>query len=411
MTTLLLLCLAADWPQFRGPGGAGVITSPVPAIVAESPAWRTELPGRGWSSPVLAGELLWMTTALDDGHDLRAIAVDAASGRIVHDVGLLQPAAVKEIHGENSYASPTPCMAGGRVFCHFGRYGTAAVDAATGEVLWRDTSHVIEHGGGPGSSPVVAAGLVVLTLDGADAAYVVALDPATGEEVWRRDRSAPKRPNPIMHRAFATPLVTTWNGREIVVSPGADQLHAYDGATGEELWHVRYVGFSTVPQPARWNDRILFCTGFFKPSLVAVELGGQGDVTDTQTAWRFKGPVPDLPSPLVALDHVWLVSDKGVLTAVSAATGKRADASRLSGNYSSSPLFVPGDDRSGQIWVGNRGGELLQVDVAVTDDDVTADVAKRIDLREAIYATPAASDGSVWVRTETALWCWKSAGD
>ena len=398
---VLLASLASPWPQFGGPSGQGIVTDRLPAAIEpDRPAWRTELPGRGWSSPVIVGERAWMTTALDDGRDLRLLGVDLATGRLTDDIGLLQPHDVQEIHGQNSYASPTPCVWGDLVIAHFGRYGTAAYDTSSGEIAWTNSDYVIEHQGGPGSSPMIAGDTLILTLDGADESFVAGLDPATGQERWRRDRSAPKRPNPIMHRAFATPLVTEWDGRDIVVSPGADQLHAYDAATGEELWHVRYVGFSTVPQPVRWEDRIVLCTGFFKPSLVAVTLGGRGDVTDSHTAWTFKGPVPDIPSPVVANGHVWLLSDKGVLTAVDAATGKRTKALRVRGNYSASPLAIVADDAS-ELLLANREGELVRVAIGNVAE---AEIVERIDLGGAIYATPVVLPEGLLVRTEDAIW-------
>ena len=404
MLVLVILLSAPDWTQFGGPSGQGLVEDSLPAAIdADSPTWRTELPGRGWSSPIVTGKQVWVTTALDDGRDLRAVATDRETGRIVHDVGLFQPREVQEIHGQNSHASPTPCAWRSLVVCHFGRYGTAAIDTSSGEVVWRNTDYPIEHQGGPGSSPMIAADRVILTLDGADASFVVALNPETGEEVWRRDRSAPKRPNPITHRAFATPLITEHDGRTLVVSPGADQMHAYDAATGDEVWHVRYVGFSTVPQPARWEDRIIFCTGFFRPSLQAVSLGGRGNVTDSHIAWTFNGPVPDIPSPVVVGDFVWIVSDKGVLTAIDARTGKRVDASRAKGNYNASPLAILGGE-SPELLLGNREGELVRV--AITDAGVgpEASVTARIDLNEAIYATPTLIDGALFVRTEQAIY-------
>ena len=398
---LVLVLLADPWTSFRGGDGIAATTLPKSLAGGQS-VWRTKLSGRGWSSPVVAGDLLWMTTALDDGRDLRLLAVDRRDGRLVHDIGLLTPSDIKPIHDQNSHASPTPCVAGGLVVAHFGRYGTAAVDAASGQLAWTNTEHVIQHGGGPGSSPVAAAGHVILTMDGADASYVVALDTGSGREVWRRDRSAPKRENPITHRAFATPLVTEHDGRTLVIAPGADQLQAYDAATGQERWHVRYVGFSTVPQPARWDDRVIHTTGFFRPSLRAVTLGGQGDVTRTHLAWEYEGAVPDIPSPLVALDHVWLVTDKGVLTVIDAAVGSRRKVGRLGGNFTASPVFVPTAADAGTIVLGNREGELVTVDVTRQGRTITTAIS-RVDLGEAMFATCVPLDGALYVRTESAL--------
>ena len=397
----------AAWTMFRGGDGITDGATRLPAdLSVGARRWRTGLPGRGWSSPVFADGLLWMTTALDDGRDLRLLAVDAATGERMRDIGVLAPADVQEIHSANSYASPTPCVAEGRVFAHFGRYGTAAVDAASGEVVWTDTKHPIEHGGGPGSSPVMAAGRLIITLDGADATYVMALDPATGEEVWRTPRSGPQRDNPIVHRAFATPLVTDWDGRPVVVVPGADQVNAYDAASGQELWQVRYVGFSTVPQPVRWRDRVFVATGFPKPQLLGIDLGGSGNVTDSHQAWAFRGPVPTIASPVIALGTVWIVSDKGVLTGVDAASGDRAAVERLGGNFSSSPVVVTRSDDAATLVVGSRERELLVVDLTREDGDTAAEVRETIDIAEPIYATPLLMGDRLVLRTADAIWCW-----
>ena len=409
--------------MFRGGDGVTPAEATQPASLAVDDArWRTELPGRGWSSPVVTGELLWMTTALDDGRDLRALAVSRETGELVHDVSVLAPASVKEIHSQNSYASPTPCVHDGRVFCHFGRYGTAAVDAATGEVLWTDTAHPIEHGGGPGSSPVVAAGRLIVTLDGADESYVMALDPTDGSELWRQPRSAPHRDNPIFHRAFATPLVTQWDGRTIVVSPGADQVNAYDPATGEELWHVRYIGFSVVPQPVRVADRVFVATGYPKPLLLGIDLDDplrQGDsaeaakaetldATDRRLAVSFRGPVPNIPSPVVVLGAVWIVADKGVLTAVDPQSGERVAVDRLGGNFAASPIVY--DDResgdAATMLVASKERELITLAIRRDDDRFRVEESGRVDLEEPVYATPLPLGDRLYVRTQHALWSW-----
>ena len=432
MTVLLAFCLAqlsepaSPWPQFRGPGGAGQCREVPPLVESpEQATWSTPLPGKGWSSPILVGPLVWMTTALDEGGDLRALAVDRATGKLIHDVSLFEPSHIEEIHGENSYASPTPCTDGRRVFCHFGRYGTAAVDAASGEVVWRDTTHPVEHQGGPGSSPVLAGGHLILTLDGADESYLVALNPDDGREVWRSGRSGPRRESRITHRAFSTPLVLspTASGRReneasepeesprhVVVSPGGDQCNAYDAASGRELWHVRYVGFSTVPQPVRLGERLAFTTGFFKPSLLGVDLSQplSGDVTETAVRWRYNGAVPDIPSPIESLGLIWTTSDRGVLTALDPATGDRVHASRLRGNIAASPIFAAESPTEGLLMVGTKEREFLTVrlNVRSKEDDAkpTATVLARARLDSPLYATAAADDNSLFIRTRDRLW-------
>ena len=225
---------AEDWPQFRGPGGQGQAVGagwPLRWSEQENIAWKVPIPGRGWSSPVVSGQQIWLTTALETaatvevtkrtlerkGKDvpspqvashltLKAICVDRASGRVLHDVTLFEIDEPEVISSSNSFASPTPVVDRGRVFCEFGALGTACVDAATGTVIW-SRRLVVDHQVGPGSSPVVYGNLLILVRDGIDQQYVTALDQASGQTVWRTDRPplAPRcRP---LRKAFSTPLV------------------------------------------------------------------------------------------------------------------------------------------------------------------------------------------------------------
>jgi outer membrane protein assembly factor BamB len=334
----------ARWPQFRGPSGQGIAHNSVPQAWSEreNVVWKADIPGEGHSSPVVWGNQVWVTTASQDGAALGAVCVDLNSGEVLHSVTLFRPQDIAEIHGDNTYASPTPVIEEGRLYCHFGRYGTACVDTATGETLWTNNALVIDHQGGPGSSPVLYDDLLIINCDGADAAYVAALDTSIGRIRWRRDRSAPFRADPITHRAFSTPLMVEHAGRKQLISPGADQLHAYDPATGDELWHVRYVGFSTVPCPVADGEKVYFCTGFFNPELWAVRLDGHGDVTESHVEWRYRGPVPETPSPILVEGRIYMVSNTGVGTVVDAASGSRVSQFRLGGNYSASPLLAGG---------------------------------------------------------------------
>ncbi len=400
LTALCLPAASADhelcWPQFRGPTGQGVATGEVARNWSEKEnvAWKTALPGLGHSSPVIWENQVWITTASMDGAALGAVCVDLDSGDVVHSLTLFRPQDIDEIHGDNSYASPTPVVEAGRVYCHFGRYGTACVDTATGETLWTNNELVVDHQGGPGSSPVLHEDLLIINCDGADAAYVAALDTSTGQIRWRRDRSAPLRADPITHRAFSTPLLVEYAGRRQLISPGADQLHAYAPATGEELWHVRYVGFSTVPCPVSDGETVYFCTGFFNPELWAVGMDGRGDVTESHVRWRYRGPVPETPSPILVEGRVYMVSNTGVGTVVDAASGKRISQFRLGGNYSASPLLA-----GGSLYFCSEDG-LTKLVEPVDRPRVTA--SNR--LAGAIKASPAVAGRAIILRTDKALY-------
>ena len=389
---------AADWPEFRGPGGQGdaSATSKVPIEWDDrkNVRWKTELPGKGHSSPIVWGDQVWVTTASPDGKELSAVGLDRASGAILHNVVMLTPPIVEEIHKKNSHASTTPVIEAGRLFAHFGTYGAAALDTASGKVLWRNTELEIEHQGGPGSSPRLFENLLLVTSDGADRQYVAALDKETGREVWKRNRSAPYRADRVTHRAFATPLLIEYGGKPQLISPGADQLHAYDPRTGAELWHVRYTGFSTVPCPVFDGTKIYFCTGFFNPELWAVTPDGTGDVTSTHVAWKYKTGIPETPSPILQGGHVYVVSDKGVATTIDAETGKKIATLRLGGNFSASPIAS-----GGYLYFCSEEGNIR-----IVQPGTKPRILKNNDLPGSIFASPAAIGSELYLRTDRALY-------
>lgn len=402
--TVLMVCgatvhplPAADWPQFRGPTGQGHASAdPVPIDWTEQKnvVWKAAIEGRGHSSPVLWGDQVWVSTAAPNGRALGAIGLDRATGKVLHTITVFEPPRPEEIHADNTYASPTPCIAAGRLYVDYGTYGAACIDTTTGEVLWRNTELAIDHQGGPGSSPVLYRDLLIVQRDGADRQFVAAIDTQTGQFRWKRDRSAPFRENPTTRRSFASPLLHEWDGRTLLISPAADQCHAYDAETGAELWHVRYTGFSNVPCPVADGDLVYICTGFFNPEIAAIRLGGSGDVTGTHLVWRYKSQVPNVSSPIVADGRLYFVSDGGVLTCLNAATGEKLNVQRLGGNYSASPLYA-----GGRLYFCSKEG-LTRV---VEPGDKPRVVASR-KLGTGILASPVAVDGALYIRTESHLY-------
>ncbi|REJ96319.1 MAG: pyrrolo-quinoline quinone [Planctomycetota bacterium] len=389
---------AADWPQFRGPGGQGHAAPeskpPLTWSEVKGVAWKTDVAGLGHSSPVVQNGQVWVTTASRDGAALGAVAFALDSGRTLHSVTIFRPRDVLEIHHDNSYASPTPAIDDGRLYCHFGRYGTACLDASSGEVLWTCDELVIEHGGGPGSSPVLYGDYIIVNCDGADAQYVVALDKQTGRIAWKSPRSAPYRKDPITHRAFSTPLLIEHNGQPQLISPGADQLQSYDPQTGAELWQVRYIGFSTIPCPVYADGRAYFCTGYFKPELWAVRVDGRGDVTDSHVDWKFRGAVPDTPSPCLVDGRLYCVSNTGVGTVIEAETGRQISRFRMGGNYSASPLYA-----GGRLYFCSEEGHTKIIE-PVERPKVIA--SNRV--AGSIKASPALAGDSLILRTTTSLY-------
>lgn len=387
------------WPQFRGPGGQGLVDSPIPAAWAEQKnvAWKTALPGKGWSSPVAAGGKAWVTAAVQPETgpiSLRVVGVDLKSGEVKHDVELFTPTKLPPLHSRNNPASPTAAVVGNHVVASFGSDGVGCVDAVTGKVLWRNDTFKVNYESGPGSSPVPYKHMVIFPCDGADAQFVVALDAATGKEVWKTERPAALKKAANERRAFSTPLVITVDKKDQVVIPGAQCVYSYDPDTGKELWRVTYTGFSNVPRPVFANGLVYVCSGYFAHELMAIRPDGRGDVTATHVAWKFKKGVPNIPSPVAVGNLLFLVSDQGNATCLDGKTGKVKWTERIPGTYTASPL-VRGDT----VYAFADDGKAVLFKAADTFEQVGQN-----ELGGRIQATPAAVGGGLVVRTEAALY-------
>lgn len=334
-----------SWPQFRGPTGDGhssAVGLPQQWSETENVAWKTALPGEGWSSPVVADGRIWVTAATDEGRSLRLQAVALADGKLLHDVELFHRAETIPKNAKNGFASPTAVLDERCVYAHFGTQGTACVEQATGRIVWKNEELTLDHKEGPGSSPVLWNDLLILTCDGMDVQFVAALDTATGKVRWKSARSGEMSANPDHRKSYTTPTIVRVGDRDELVSPGADRVIAYDPATGRELWKGEYKGFSLVPRPVAAHGFIYLSTAFIRGELWAVRGGGTGDVTESHVAWRFKKQVPSSPSPLVVDRELYLISDKGILTVLDALNGEELFSERIGGNFSASPLYADG---------------------------------------------------------------------
>lgn len=391
-----LPAVAADWPQFRGPTGDGHYTGP-PLVTEWGPdtnvAWKTPIPGKGWSSPIVSKGKVYLTAAVPkgEGQSLRAVCLDAASGKIDWDVEALT--ATKEmaskVHSKNSHASPTPTTDGERLYVHFGHMGTAAFDL-TGKVLWTRTDLYEKPLHGNGGSPILVNGLVVFSCDGLDKQFVVALDGKTGTTNWETPRHK-KAGRPF---SFGTPTVVEVDGKIQIVSEGSDVLAGYDAGTGKELWRTTFDGYSVIPKPVAGHGMVFFSTSFDSPKVSAIKLGGSGDVTATHTAWTLARGAPNTPSPLLVGDELYLVSDRGQFSCVDAKTGTVVWDDKLKGNYSASPICA-----NGNIYLTSEEGKGTLVKAGRKKD-----ILGEFDLKEKTFASFAAADGALYVRTETQLY-------
>ncbi len=382
---------AQEWPAFRGPDGQGHSSERgLPADWSESKnvVWKAPVPGMGWSSPVVAGGRVWLTTAVDEGDIvLRVLAFDVEQGREVVNVELFRLKNAREINPKNSFASPTPVLEADRVYVHFGADGTAAL-TTSGEVVWKTRlSYQSQHGAG--GSPIVYGDLLIVSCDGHDAAYVVALDKRTGKARWKTNRRQPA------DQAYTTPLVIRVGDRDQVVSVGAYRAAAYDPMTGREIWRVSYGdGFSNVPRPVYGHGLVYIATGFQEPSLMAVRVDGTGDVTKTHVAWTLRRGAPLTPSPLLVGEELYVVTDGGIASCLDAMTGAIHWQMRLGDTFSASPVFV-----DGRIYfLGENGGAM-----AIAPGKQFRRLGNsRLD--GALLASMAVSGGSFFIRTDSHLY-------
>lgn len=398
MHYLLLLQLAlgylGDWPQFRGPHSDGhVSTDRVPVEWSETKniEWRVPIAGLGWSSPVVVDNKVYLTTAIPQGSGLSlvAMALDSSTGKPIWEREVRSVDSVPSIHSKNSHASPTPIVADDSVFVHFGTLGTARLSCRDGSIQWLCTELIYPPMHGSGGSPVLHDGRLAIVCDGSKDPFVVALDAESGKIVWKTLRGVPAR---ISH-SFVTPRIAQVDGKTLVFAPGPEHFAAYDLADGSEVFRVLAPGWSVVPQPIVFEDLVIYNHDYDNPELMAVRLGGRGDVTASHIAWRRDRSAPSTPTPVLVDGLLYTVSDKGIASCLDAKTGEQQWMERLGGNYSASPVHANGhvlflSEEGVARWVrASKQYELVQVN----------------EISGRTFATPAFDGTGMYLRTDTEL--------
>lgn len=389
---------AEDWPEFRGPTGQGTARAtkvPIYWSATSNVVWKTAIPGGGWSSPVLANGRIYLTTATADGGQtsLRALCVEALSGKILWNVVVLQPdpGAASTHHPKNGLASPTPIVRGDRLYAHFGHLGTAALDF-NGKVLWRQADLKYPPTHGNGGSPALVGDRLVFSCDGAQDPFVVALDAANGKVRWQ----TPRNTTAAKTFSFSTPLAVEVGGATQIILPGSGFVGGYDPHDGHEIWRARYgEGYSVVARPVFAHGLLFVSSSYDRPVLYAVKpAGARGDVTDSHVAWTHAKGVPNTPSMLAAGDELYFVSDAGIASCLDAQTGMVHWSERLGGGFSASPVMA-----EGRLYFLNEEGvgTVLKAGKAF-------DTLAKNELGERTLASPAVTDNALFLRSQSHLW-------
>jgi outer membrane protein assembly factor BamB len=396
--------LNAQWPQFRGPDGLGTSSAtrlPLNWGEGKNVRWKTAIHGRAWSSPVVLGNQIWVTTATEDGRDLFAVALDRESGKVLYDLKLFHVPQPQYAHPFNSYASPTPVIEPGRLYVTFGSPGTAAIDTRTAKVLWERRDLECNHYRGAGSSPILFGNLLIMHFDGSDRQYLVALDKNTGKTVWHTERSidfkdlgpdGKPQAEGDYRKAFSTPHIVTVGGEPVMVSIGSKATYGYDPRTGKELWRIEErTNHSGSTRPVAGHGLVFYPSGFASGHLLAVRPDGRGDVTETHVVWRVTKGVPSKPSVLLVGDLIFMINDGGIVTCLEAKTGQEVWKGRLNGAYSASPIAV-----GGRIYVFSEEGRAT-----VLEAGREFKVLAENQLDDGFMASPAVDGNALILRTRT----------
>ncbi len=353
---------STDWPDFRGPSRNGIAGAPgdtnrrgLPLHWSETEnvTWKTQIPLEGWSTPLIMDGRIWLTTATKDGHDFYAICLDAETGEIIFNKKVFHADTPEPLSNNiNGYASPSPVAEPGRIYVHFGTYGTACLDSATGEILWEQQDLRCRHFRGPGSSPILFENLLILSFDGVDVQYMAALDKNSGELVWRTDRTTvwtdiDAKGQPLregdLRKAYSTPFLYEVGGEPQMITLGSMSAFAYDPRTGREIWSARMPGFTPAARPVFGNGHVFIATGRRPPELWAIRVDGKGDVTDTHISWKVGDRVaPQEPSPVLVDDLIYVVSNEGFASCLEAETGEVIWIEQIGGSYMASPIYADG---------------------------------------------------------------------
>jgi outer membrane protein assembly factor BamB len=396
-----------NWTHFRGSSLNGIaLNENIPLKWDDSGIkWKTKIHDKGYSSPVVYNNQIWVTTAKPDGKELYAVCTDFKTGKIIYDIKVFTPDQVEGKHSLNTYASPTPCIEKGFVYVHYGSMGTACINTVNGSIVWKRSDFKCRHAQGPASSSVIYKNLLILHFEGTDVRYIIALDKSNGKQIWRSDRPAePYEPvTEIGRKAYITPLLINVKGRDMLISNGSAVCIAYDPNNGKEIWRVVNGAESTIAMPITENGILYWYAGYMVNSdgfkfteLLAVNPEGSGDITHTNVIWKKTDELSRNQSltPVIKDGLIYTINTRNILMCIDAATGEEVWSAHLTSNYEASPLYV-----NGNIWFFSVKGEVLAIKAGRKYV-----VIAHNQMDSGIWATPAVLRNSVIIRTQEYLY-------
>lgn len=400
--------------MFRGPTGQGTSSEknlPLHWGAESNIAWKTAVPGEGWSSPIVWDNKIILTSATDQGTKCHVLCLDRKSGKVLWNKHVFDQVPLRK-EGKNSYATPTPVTDGRRVYAVFGD-GSVVGLTLDGGLVWtnREVQFYSRHG--LGSSPIVHENLLIMPYDGSnrigtpgqwpnntaeerlgwqipwDKSFVAALDVKTGKRVWTGKRG-------MSRIAHSTPLVVEQGGQKQIISIAGDAIQGFNPKTGELIWTAYAQGEGLVPTPVVGDGLIFAASGFEKTTLRGVRMGGKGDVTQTHFAWEQRKGVPTQPSLLYSQGHVYGITDGGIATCYKADSGDIVWQERIGGNHSASPVLA-----EGKIYFLSEGGETSTIEASPKFSGILA----KNSLNEKCQSSMAISQGKLFIRSDKHLYC------
>lgn len=416
---------SSNWPQWRGPAGLGISNEknlPLEWSHTKNVQWKTAIEGRGHSSPIVWGSRIFLTTSIegavvsgakavkhirsgrehvhpdsvgaDRKHTLKVICLDRDAGKILWERTAYEGTAYDDRHRKNTYASSTPVTDGKHVYAFFEAEGLYCYDF-DGKLVWKTSvGKIAKMGMGHGMSPVLFENLIILQCDQEDGgpdSFIVALDKRTGKEVWRAARTHRK--------TYATPLIIKTAGRWEMVTIGAESIISYDPATGRELWRSQGVESHSIPSAVAGHNMVFVTAGSHSKRAMAIKLGGAGDLTSTANiVWKYQKGTAYVPSPILYGEYLYLMTDKGIMTCLDAKTGEvKYEGGRVPvpATFTASPIAY-----EGKMLLVSEDGDTFVIKAGATHE-----VLRTNSLNEPVYASPAVSQGRIFIRGEKHLYC------